>query len=63
MDTCTWLLSCSVAVVASHFYAHIVYFDGITAENRKLGTENCDLNEDFVSAELQYQIHERYLIN
>ena len=24
-------------------------------------TENPDLNEDFVSAELQYQIHERYL--
>ena len=24
-------------------------------------TENRDLNEDFVSAELQYQIHERYV--
>ena len=24
-------------------------------------TEHPDLNEDFVSAELQYQIHERYL--
>ena len=23
--------------------------------------ENRDLNEDFISAELQYQIHERYL--
>ena len=24
-------------------------------------TENRELNEDFASAELQYQIHERYL--
>ena len=24
-------------------------------------TENCDLNEDFVSADLQYQMIERYL--